>query len=274
MNYIGNGVTTMFSFPFVGVVAQDIQVIFTNSSGIETVLNPSQYTIMFNPLVPGNLWSIGGSVTYPIGGSPIAVGTELTINRVVPFAQTVSINNQGAFYPQAVEQALDLLELQIQQLGTDSAYSLSVPIVDLVPPQILPVAALRANGVLAFDGVGQPIILPYNSGGGGGSGGGSPTGFPRIVTVTNTHVVGVMTSDAFGGISIYQSGSASTTIQLPSTQTGPIPVFDASNNSSTYPITVLPPAGLTIRGASSFPINFNSQSQVFYNDGNQILVTG
>lgn len=269
VTYTGNGATTVFTFPFVsGGVSSDIEVIFTNSAGVETILDTSQYTLVFNPIPVGGLWSIGGSVTYPIAGSPIQIGTYLTINRTVPFEQTVSINNQGAFYPQAVEQALDLLELQLQQLNTGLAYAIRTPLVDLSPPNVLPPAAERANGFLGFDGSGQPIIVPAVPGGGGI---GSITGIPRRVNVTTPTTIGPGSTDVFNGISLYQSGSAATTIQLPATLS-PFPIFDASRNSSTFNIIVLPPAGLTILGQSSYRIQFDGASATFYNDGNQILI--
>lgn len=114
--YLGDGATTVFTFSFIGVQASDIEVIYTNSTGTETLLAPSQYTLVLTAASAGALWGIGGSVTYPIIGSAILAGTSLTIRRKVPFKQTVSISNQGAFYPQAIEQALDLLALEIQQV--------------------------------------------------------------------------------------------------------------------------------------------------------------
>src|SRR6267142_539226 len=112
---LGNGATTVFSFPFVGVNSADIQVIYVDTLGVSTILLPSQYTLFINPPGVGSLWGVGGTVTYPLSGPAIASGTTLTVNRIVPYTQSISISNQGAFYPQAVEQGLDLLELQIQQ---------------------------------------------------------------------------------------------------------------------------------------------------------------
>lgn len=267
ITYLGNGATTVFTFPFVGVSAADLEVIYTNASGVQTTLNPSTYTLVINTVPVGELWGIGGSVTYPISGTPIAAGTEITINRIVPYEQNVSIANQGAFYPSSVEQGLDLLELQIQQIEDDLGYVLRTPIVDPSPPNVLPAAALRAGGYLAFDSLGQPIVL-FNTI--------SPVSvgvfpIPRIVNVTTTTTIGVMTSDSFGGVSIYQSGAAVTTVQLP-VGYGPYPVFDASGNAQTKPIKVLPPAGKLINGLASFELLFNYQSATFFNDGNQILV--
>lgn len=270
ITYQGNGATTVFSFPFVADSAADIVVTYTNALGVATILTNTQYTLIINAVPSGGLWGIGGTVTYPITGSPViplAAGTYITITRAVPYEQTVSINNQGAFYPQVVEQGLDILELQIQQLETDLQYSIKAPLSDITPPNVLPSASLRANGYLAFDSTGQPVVLfgmtPVSPSG--------STASTRKVVVTTTSTINILTSDLFGGVSIYQSGTPVTTVQLP-TQYGPYPIFDGSLNASTYPIKVLPPAGLLIEGNSSYYLVFNGQSATFFNDGTQIIV--
>jgi len=270
ITYIGNGATTIFSFPFIGVNASDIEVTYIDSSGTETILNPSQYTLILNPAPLGSLWGIGGSVTYPITGSPVTpikVGTSLLITRTVPYEQTVSIANQGAFYPQAVEKGLDLLELQIQQLETGLGYTLRTPLSDPYPPKVLPSYDKRANGYLAFDANGQPIISSISSVAP------SPGKFatPRRIVVEGTTTVNILPSDSFNGVSIYQYNSPVTTIQLPDGY-GPFPVFDESLNASTYPLRILPPAGKTILGHTEYYLNFSGQSLTFMDDNVMILV--
>lgn len=167
VTYIGNGSTTSFPFSFVGVSATDIEVIYTDTTGTQSTLDPSTYTLVLTAAAPGELWGIGGTVTYPNIGSPIALNTQLSIVRVVPYTQDVSISNQGAFYPKAVEQGFDLLELQLQQTNTDVTYAIKTPITDPSPPGVLPPAAERANLYLGFDSLGQPIVLPGVPGSGG-----------------------------------------------------------------------------------------------------------
>jgi hypothetical protein len=270
ITYIGNGATTIFSFPFIGVNASDIEVTYVDAAGVSTILNPSQYTLVLNPAPLGSLWGIGGSVTYPITGSPVTpiqVGTSIAITRIVPFEQTVSIANQGAFYPQAVEKGLDLLELQIQQIETGLGYTLRTPVSDPYPPNVLPSYIARANGYLAFDANGQPIVISAPSV--------TPTpgqfATPRRIVTAGTTTVNVLATDSFSGISIYQSSTPVTTVQLPEGY-GPFPVFDGSLNAGTYPIRILPPAGKTILGQTQYYLAFDGQSATFMNDGTQILV--
>lgn len=269
VTHLGNGATTVFSFPFVGVSQDDLIVTYVNSLGVSTVLSPSVYTVTLNAVPVGGLWGIGGSVTYPNTGSPpvpIATGTSLSIVRSVPYEQTVSISNQGAFYPQAVEQALDLLELQIQQIRSSDLYSIKTPLSDGTPPNVLPGKLLRANTYLAFDANGQPYVTTAPTGTVVGS-----SATPRKVATTGTTTIDVVTTDSFGGVSVYQSASPVTTMQLP-TSGGPYPIFDGSLNSGTSPIRVLPPAGKTILGNTSYLIAFNGASKTFYIDSDQVLV--
>lgn len=116
VTYLGNGSTTVWNYSFPAVSSSDIEVVYTDSTGTETLLTASQYTLTMNAVATGALWSVGGTVTYPKTGTGIATGTSLTIRRTVPYEQTVSINNQGAFYPLVIEQAMDLLAFQIQQV--------------------------------------------------------------------------------------------------------------------------------------------------------------
>lgn len=117
--FLGNGVTNPFSFNLIAApsgstttqAAANIQVSYTDGSGNTNILSPTTYTLSFN----ANF--IGGTILYPKTGSPIANGTSLTVRRIVPLTQPTSISNQGAFYPQVTESALDNLELQIQQVS-------------------------------------------------------------------------------------------------------------------------------------------------------------
>lgn len=263
--FLGNGSTTLFTYTFIGVTADDLEVIYTDADGVNTTLSPSVYTLVISDPAVGELWGIGGTVTYPLTGSPISTGTQLTVNRIVPYTQDVSIGNQGAFYPQAVEEGLDLLEMQLQQVNNQQTYSLKTPFTDADPPDVLPAAAERANNYLVFDNLGQPTVTSVTLS--------APTlsAIPRRLLNSGTSTETLTTADQYSGISCYQSGSSVLHIQLPTTGS-PYPVFDASNNAATKNITVLPPSGLLIQGASTYVINTNSASAVFYNDGIEIVV--
>lgn len=115
VTYVGNGVTTLFPFAFLIPDASEAVVTLTNisvSPNVAIVLPPSAYTLSG----AGN--TAGGTVLYPIAGSPITSDYTLTIARVLPLTQNISISNQGNFYPEAIEDALDYSMMCIQQLET------------------------------------------------------------------------------------------------------------------------------------------------------------
>jgi hypothetical protein len=151
----GNGVTTIFTFDFTYVSASDIFVTFTDASGNQTDLTPAQYTLVLNAPASNSIWGVGGTVTYPLTGSPITTGQTLTIYRILPLTQTTSIANQGTFYPTVVEQALDTLCMEIQEVSAASQNAIVAPLVDVDPQMVLPAAALRANLYCVFDANGN-----------------------------------------------------------------------------------------------------------------------
>jgi hypothetical protein len=141
----GNSSTTNFTYNFdipnqspVPVVVSVLNT--TVTPNVTTFLSPTQYTITGL----GN--SSGGTVVYPLVGSPIAPGYFITVARNLPIVQTTSICGQGPTYC-AIEHALDYLTYIAQQLQTQisviltevgSAQPVSIAYVENI-------AALRAN---------------------------------------------------------------------------------------------------------------------------------
>lgn len=109
----GNGVTTSWPFNFIIPTSADIVVTITNvASGVSTELTYGvDYTAApFNDVA-------GGTVTYPLVGSPLAAGNTLTIQRIVPYEQDTDLTNQDGFYADVLENAFDYLTMQTQQLS-------------------------------------------------------------------------------------------------------------------------------------------------------------
>ena len=151
IRYQGDGAATTFTYSFLIPTEADSVITYTDASGNETVLVPGQYTIsgLNNPA--------GGSVTYPLSGSPIAVGTFLSIARELPIVQETDFTNQDGFYPETLESALDYLTMLVQQVSTLDSQSIRVPATEDAPPA-LPAAATRANQTLIFDSNGDPTV--------------------------------------------------------------------------------------------------------------------
>jgi len=149
--FAGNSVATSFATGFPVTQAADLVVTYTDADGVDTVLTSGQYSAT----------GFGGSsvtVTYAPGGSPIATGTKLTLQRSVPVTQPTSLGNQGAMWPATIEAALDRLTEIAQQLNDQMRRSITVPVTDADYPSVLSAAADRANSALLFDADGNPYV--------------------------------------------------------------------------------------------------------------------
>jgi len=112
ITHIGNSATTVWSYNFLVLEASHMQVsLFNTADSTTTVLGTSAYSVtgITNPS--------GGTVTYPLSGSPITSQYKLIIERIVPFTQLLDISNQDGFHPEVVEEQFDLTTMMIQQLN-------------------------------------------------------------------------------------------------------------------------------------------------------------
>lgn len=160
----GNGVATGWPYKFLIPNASQLSVIVTDPNGNQTPLSSSQYA------VSGIGSRNGGTVTYPLSGSPLAIGWSITILRTLPIVQQTDIVNQNGFYPDVVESAMDYQTMTQQQLAEQQTRSIAFPVVDdqtAINP-VLPAAAARATKPLIFDSAGnvaagqQPYEEPQN----------------------------------------------------------------------------------------------------------------
>lgn len=115
--FLGNSATSVFTVDFIMGSEDYIQVFYTDEDGEFGLVPASQYTVFINPAAPGQLWGVGGTITYPLAGDPIPDGSSLLVTRIVPLTQVVAISNQGSFYPRVTETGMDTLEFQIQQIS-------------------------------------------------------------------------------------------------------------------------------------------------------------
>lgn len=159
----GNGLTNSFSFTFPVPLASELFVYYTDANGVQTLLSSTQYS------ATGIGSSVGGSVTYPLVGSPIATGTSLTIQRSVPYVQLSDIVNQSGFYPNVVENALDYLTMQTQQLAEQELLTLNVPLESSLANLQFPTKAGRANTLAGFDSSGNAVTYPVTASVGAGN---------------------------------------------------------------------------------------------------------
>jgi hypothetical protein len=153
---LGTGAQTSWPFTFKVFAASDIAVTIANNLGVETalVLN-TDYSVSVNA---NQDTSPGGTVTYPLSGSPLPVGSKLTIIGNLPYDQPLDLPSGGNFSPLALENELDRLAMQIQQLRELTSRSLQVPVSDSNVGMTLPTAVERANKVLGFTTGGEPTV--------------------------------------------------------------------------------------------------------------------
>src|SRR5690606_38156541 len=79
----------------------------------------------------------------------------------VPFTQETDLQNQGPYYAETVEDALDLATMRDQQINDNFYRTLKVPIGESVDMTIPPINN-RANRYLSFDSEGRPIVTTYD----------------------------------------------------------------------------------------------------------------
>jgi hypothetical protein len=157
ITYQGNGVASSFSFSFVVYASTDLVVTKLDAAGVETVLSEGAGTGNYSVSVasyPGS-----GSITYPASGaSKLAVGEAITIKRVLTLEQATDLDNQGGYFPDVQETALDkllIIDLQQQEL-IDRAIKFPVSDSSAISTEF-PVAAQRASKFAAFNAAGEPI---------------------------------------------------------------------------------------------------------------------
>lgn len=117
--YIGNGVTTIFNYGFKIISEDHLLVIRADSAGNETTLVIDTDYIVSDV---GN--DSGGAVALLVAP---AAGQTITILRNVPIVQETDLENQGAYYAETIEAALDLAAMRDQQLAEKLSRAVLVP---------------------------------------------------------------------------------------------------------------------------------------------------
>jgi len=134
--YAGNGVTTIFAFPYRFLVNGDLDLtLFAADGTSETLVLTTDYT------VTGADSDAGGSVTMVVAP---AVGETLVIRRIVDLTQETDYISGDAFPAESHERALDKLTMSDQQLQEQMDRSLTAPLDDVTfSGQLPPIVAER-----------------------------------------------------------------------------------------------------------------------------------
>jgi hypothetical protein len=122
-NYVGNGTVAAFPFPFPVWTPSQIQVIVGGGVTPVVLTLTTDYTVS-GLNAAGTPFSTLGVVTLVnagqtwLSGGNLATGFSLSISRVLTLQQLTSLRNQGDFYPETIEDALDYEMMVMQQLNT------------------------------------------------------------------------------------------------------------------------------------------------------------
>lgn len=149
VQFLGNGSTTAFTFPYRFIETGHVFVTLTN---VTTGLNTPKSLGIDYSLVGANSPS-GGTVTF---FTPPTANERVTIERVVPITQEIDYQPDDDFPSEVHESALDKLTMIDQQVSAKLGRTLNAPATDTVSLNALPNAAARANRTLVFDATGQP----------------------------------------------------------------------------------------------------------------------
>lgn len=134
----GNGVNTLWAYGFRADFITDLRIKLTKISD-QTI----QY--FYTNFTATGLGTLGGGiVTYPDVGTPVPATHTVEVERVVPYLQDVSISQQGGFHPAVIEQAMDRLEMQLQQ-----AFQTPIMAQSLITSIIAVAAAVAINAAAA-----------------------------------------------------------------------------------------------------------------------------
>ena len=131
VQYIGDAITTVFSYPYLVYNIEHIKVY------IDDVLTSTGYTVSSIP-------PEGSTATVTFAAAP-AVAAKVTIKREVPITQLSTYATGGAFPAKTVEKNLDLATMAIQQIkeGLDRSIQLSVS--SSLPASLFPSVSDPAN---------------------------------------------------------------------------------------------------------------------------------
>lgn len=119
--YMGNGVTIEFPITFqIGDEHPEYVIVYiTDTTGV--IKETDNFTVNLEKKV----------VTYPKSGDPLPVGHKITVYRKLPLYQLLNLVNQGPFFAENIEAALDNITFMMQQLSENLNRTLSAS-VDIV----------------------------------------------------------------------------------------------------------------------------------------------
>ncbi len=155
VKYATNGTTGPFTVNFYFLADADLEVVYTDANGAETIL-----TLTTDYIVTGAGDPAGGNVTTV---TAYASGGTITILRSIDPLQETDYTETDPFPAASHERALDKVTMLIQQLKEVTARALVFSPSDDLGSQ-LPAAAARASKLIGFDSLGRVSMSAPTSG--------------------------------------------------------------------------------------------------------------
>jgi hypothetical protein len=149
IQYVADGTTTGFPFPFPIFAAADLQVF------VDGVVQANGFT------VAGAGQSTGGTCSFATAPAP---GRVVTLRRRLPIRRTSDFQENGVLRARVLNDELDYQTAAIQQLADDAGRALQFDPADTAPTAMLPSRAARAGRILGFGNDGAPALFDAGSG--------------------------------------------------------------------------------------------------------------
>ena len=155
VRYLGDTSTTVWAYTFLIPTKAECEVsLYDTVAETWTDVDPADFSIT------GLNDPSGGTVTYPLSGSPLAATVYIYINRTVAYTQTLSIPSRSAFDATTLEAQLDDTVFQTQQNRDAAQGGLRLQAPDVFNDPLPPKESL-AGKTIAFDSVtGEPEAGP------------------------------------------------------------------------------------------------------------------
>lgn len=149
IEHVGNGVTTVFSYPFTILSSDDLKC------KIDGAPVSSGFT------VSGVGSRTGGSVTF--SSAPASLASVL-LYRQVSLDRETDYQENGDLLASVIDDDFDRAWMAIQDIGAFNERSLRVPVGEALDD--LPSAESRADRILGFNSLGEPIMVTRTEDGG------------------------------------------------------------------------------------------------------------
>lgn len=149
IQYVADGASTAFTFPFAIFAAADLQVF------LDGARQAGGFT------VSGAGSSAGGSCIF---ATAPAAGTMVTLRRLLPIRRTSDFQENGLLRARVLNDELDYQTAAIQQLADDAGRALQFDAADAVTSTTLPPRAARIGRLLGFGADGAPALFDAASG--------------------------------------------------------------------------------------------------------------